>query len=462
MNYDIGNFKGGFVEKKKNNAWKIILIIGLLLIAIAIGLYVGFRALAIDPKKVYERTINETYELISSYLDENGNTTFQLDYLEEPFIVNSEFNIYGDLEGFEHIEDYDFDVSLGLDVAREIMNVEMNLSTNNNHILNFLYSYMNNHMYLQSTDLYENIIDFGESDLSFEDLQTEELELPLDDIRVILREMKDIVIASLDERKFVVEDESIIINDEIVDCDRIAYILDEKNARRTHEFITNAILENEELMASLANLEGVDTNTLEYQLEQDLEMAEYQDSIFILYRNNNNIVASTLIEGEEEILHITYLDNELNMTLNNVEINGDTATINIYSNGEAYHLSIATESDIPYTIELDFSNTTLNVVYESDEASMTMDITNIDTSSRRISADMDLNVATSSYGVEETIGIRGVISLEKRSLTTLDTENAIYVDDIPESDMATIEQNLYRILDRLGLQDLYQTETTTE
>ena len=40
--------------------------------------------------------------------------------------------------------------------------------------------------------------------------------------------------------------------------------------------------------------------------------------------------------------------------------------------------------------------------------------------------------------------------------------NAIYMEDIPEEDMLTIEQNLYRVLDRLGLQELYQTETAPE
>ena len=432
------------------------MIIGLILIAIIIGLLVGLKVLAIDPKEVYVRTINDAYEFLNSSLDKCQNTEFQLNYLEEPFIVNSEFNVYGDLEGFETIEDYDFAISIGLDKKEELLNAELNLSTNNNHVVNFLYSFINGRVYFQSADLYDNIIDLGVSNFNFEDLQFEEIEIPFDDMKIVLREMKDILAASIDENNFVVEEESIIVNDEIVDCDRIVYALNKENAKKTYEFIINAILENEELVTSLANLKRVDTNTLEYELKQKLEMAEYQNLIFILYRNNNKVVAATLIEGEEETFHVTYLDNQLNATLNNVLVNGDVSSINVSTNQDTYHISMTVESDIPYTVELDYKDSTFNMKYVNEEMNLNIDLTNIDISSRRIKADMDLSFTMTSYNTEETIGIRGNISLEKRTITSPDIENAINVDDISEEDKLEIEQKLNRILDRLGLEALLE------
>ena len=116
------------VKPKKRG--KVILIIVLLVIAVAVGLYFGYQKLAVNPKSVFTNAINGTYELVDGYLNENLNRTFSLNPMEEAFVLNAEIEIGGMGEDVEAFDGYQFDLALGVDYPSEILNLDLDASYN--------------------------------------------------------------------------------------------------------------------------------------------------------------------------------------------------------------------------------------------------------------------------------------------------------------------------------------------
>lgn len=446
---DTSTFKGGYIEHKKKNLGKIILLIVLLIIAVVVGLMVGFSYLKTDPLAVYEKAINETYELLNEAIDKVENNTFQLDYLNDPFVFNADFKIVSNLEELSSLTDVNFDVSLGLDVAQELMNFELELTANNNHVINALFYYANNNMYFQSMDLYEQVIDYGSQDWE-EIFSTNSFTVPsieLADIRQVITEMKDIIIGSLAEDKFSVYNESITVNGEIVEVEAVAYTLDAENQIRTSEYIKEAILANEELMTSLSNIAGLTITELETVLKTEDEETDLEDMTFILYKKGNTIMAGSLLQADEEIMNFTYQDETLKLTLTD-EDNQLVLTVSDAS------LAIDVSLEEAYNFSVTYAENDFELVMTDSAITLSLSLTNIDTSSRRLAADLVLNISQNEDGVEENIGIEGSISLEKRSISTIDTENAVSIDDLSDEDYAVIYENFMQVLERLNLTDV--------
>lgn len=457
MNKDMGGFKGGYIEHKNKNIWKIIVFVVLLVIAVIIGLIVGLNSLKTDPVAIYERAINKAYETFSSYIQSLEDIEFKLDYQTEPFVLSADFNIYSNALDLSNFTDYDFDVSLGLDVEQELLNLELDLVANNNHIVNFILSYINSQMYLQSTDLYTGILDLGiiEDDLGTDIFTMDSVyELDAEDLETIISEMRDILIASLDETKFTVYDEAIIVNNEIVQTEAIAYSLDSDNITRTLTFISDSILGNEELMNALARVLNVTTTELEANIAR-LEENDYPEVTLILYRSGNNVVAVSLVE-EEEIIHFTNQDDILNLTIKNAE--STLTVVKTTTNLEVEYVGTDTSYVLDLVYETDDEltfNLTMTSLYTSI---INIELTNMSVSTRRFSADADISITTIENEEETTYGITGYFSLEKREVSTLDIDESVSIEDLTEEEQEELQQNLYRILDRLNLSELYQGE----
>ena len=167
----------------------------LLVVAIAIGLWIGYQKVLSNPLSIYKRAINETYELMSNYFEENLNRTFQLSTLEEPFVIKTDFELNSNLADLEDFRGYTYHLEFGLDYPENIMNANFKINNGNTQIINLLLSLINDHGYLQSEEIFDQVLDLGQAEFDFDSLANlNEISMNNDDYQIVLKGIKNILI----------------------------------------------------------------------------------------------------------------------------------------------------------------------------------------------------------------------------------------------------------------------------
>ena len=450
--------EGKKIPKEHKKRGKGIIIIILLIIAIAVGLYVGFEKLNSNPLSIYKRAINDTVQLLDNFLEENTNHTFSLDPTKEAFLVDTNFTIDVDNEDLSILNNYNYDLSLGIDYPNNQMNVALGLKDEEEEILNLLVSFMNDHAYLQSKELYDQILDLGSADLELDlsALSSEEMpNLDYQNIRVILLEMKDIIINSLDPDKFSMTEETIEIDGSKVESKKITYLLDQENMERTISYITKEMIENEKLMAALVNITGQTKEEITHILEEEVDFTNYEDIEIALYvKGLHNVIAGTLTEGKENLIRFTYQEEVLNMLIGDEYSN---ATINVEDN-------IITLSYSEYGEEI--LNGVLNFGKEEKQIELTtndygdtitlrLTLSNLEEKKDSFQSDITIDLDVNTIDAAIQISASGSLKVEKGKLPTLDVENSIDINSLSTEEQNKISENLLKVLEKLNLNDYF-------
>ena len=437
--------------KPKKKKTKIILITILIIIAIAIGLWLGYQKLTSNPLSIYKKAVNNTYSVLNNYLTNANKTEFELMPLEEPFTMSMDFTVNSNTEELAVLTDYEYHLSAGLNYPKEELYLNLGIENENNDALTLLLAYLNDHAYLESEEIFDRILDLGVQDLNFSEMNLEIEGANLEDIQLILREMKDIINDSFDENKFSISEETIQINGEEIKTKKITYLLDEENMMRTLEFIQSEMLNNDELIDALASVSGHTEEEIRNTLEEEIDLSNYTEAEMNLYVNgiNNHIIAGNLTENEEVLIRFTNQNDELNIL-----IGDDYQNMTITKIGNTI--------DFSYN---DYGNEILGFTIKSDDDSMEMSISASDTS------DVTLNLKISnmaslsnSFGANITLGmivedasnsvdleLSGTISIEKKELDMPDTTNSVDINSLTEEELNTIYENLYTVIENLGL-----------
>lgn len=441
------------VKPKKRG--KVILIIVLLVIAVAVGLYFGYQKLAVNPKSVFTNAINGTYELVDGYLNENLNRTFSLNPMEEAFVLNAEMEIGGMGEDVEAFDGYQFDLALGVDYPSEILNLDLDASYNNEALVSLFLSYLNGRAYLDSDDIYDRVLDLGEASIdgSIFTIQDYDADINYDDLHVILSEMKDIFINSLDEDKFRTDNEAITINDRNIDSKKITYVLDKSNLERTIEYVQREMANNNELLTALSNISGASTSDIQELLKEEIDLSEAPYMELNLYVNaGNHIIAGSLVVEKDSVMRFTYQSEVFNMIIGDEDTNFDIAyqdnTLTI-----SYNEMDEEILNLTYTKEDDQSRVEVTTSSYGEDYTFILDISNIKESKNEMSFDIGMSYAVDSYGTENIIDLNGSIQMGKGSLNSLDVTNSVDVDTLTEEEQNVIMENVMSILERFGISE---------
>ena len=444
-------------EEKPKRKGKLLIIILLLIIAVAAGLYVGFQKLNSNPKSVYKRAINETYELLDNYLKDNLDGTFKINPLEEAYSLNTSFKINTNNDELSFLNDYNYDLNIGLDYKNEIVNLNATLGNDNEKIVSLIMSYINGNAYLKSDEIFNKILNVGPADLNLDMSSIEEINqynINYNDLHTIIYELKNILINSLDENKFSMTEETIKINNKNVDAKKVTYLLDKENIAKTNEYFKKEILNNDELINALSNIMGIDKTKIKELLEQETDFSDYEDIEINLYTKNNNIIAGNVKVDDEALVRFTYEDKKFdlymgddytNLTLN-YENNKLEMTYNEYDD-EVFNLVFTNKSDYE---EIKFTTneySQINTFY--------LKLTNIKQSTTEISTDVDFKYENNSYGEINNIELTGNLKLIKGKFDTLDTSSSVDINNLTEEEQTTIYENLLKLLEKLNVEDIY-------
>lgn len=436
--------------KRKRKKAKIIGIVILIIIAIGVGLFVGYQKLSSNPLSVYKKAINETYKLANNFLEENKKNTMTINYLEEPFAMETNFTLNSDSEEYQALSNYEYRLSLGFNIPNEQMNLSFGLNDDEGKIIRLLLAFMNDHAYLQSEELYSEVLDLGLSELNFSELTMENIaNYDYNDLQVVLSNMKEILINSLDKDKFSYEDETINISGKETNAKKFTYLLDRENMERTINYITNEMLKKDELMTSLSNITGL--------TKEEIDYSNYTEITINLYTNNRNeIVAGNLTEDNSALIRFTYQEETFDLFVGDEYEN---MTVNIKDNT----MSMAYEEygeellSLSFSGEEDRQNMDITINDYGDIINLKIDFSNIEMNETYYYADFVIDCTLTSYGVDSNFELKGNLGLKKGELTTIDPENSVSIDSLTEEQASIFYENLLNVLERLGLSSYFES-----
>ena len=441
--------------KPKGKLGKIILVILLLIVAIAIGLYFGLKRLSANPVSIYRNAINDTYTLVDDYLKESFDQVYDINVNEDPIRIDTSFTLNTNEEDYAMLSDFKYDLSLGLNIPNEQMNIALGLSDDEGSVMNAILAFVNDRLYLESDELYDVPLDFGASELDFSTVNFDEVSVfNYDTLHIILETSKDILIDSLDESKFTVTDTTADVNGKQIEGKMITYLLDEENMRRTMEFITEEMDNNEEFITALSNLTGLTSEEIRDGLQEEIDYSNYVDIEINIYTDNrNDIVAGNLVEGEVELINFTRQDEIFTLFVGDEYTNmtmtteGNVLTISyVEYDKEVFTLSLTSEEDREI---LEYRTNSYG-----DEIIASLEFRNINTGTNEFSADILFDYSMTSYGVQTTLSLDGNIRVSNEELDSIDTANSVEFNALTEEESLVFYENLLSLMERMGLTDL--------
>jgi len=451
------------LEKNKKNKAKFLIGGLLVIVAIAIGLFVGYKKLNNDPVGIYKDTINSVYKSLSSSLKEAKKNNFTtIDLNKEPIVVKLNAKLDSNVPELKNFTGLNYNISSGIDVANKKMNVEMGISENNKSIISLVMSVINKNIYLKSEELYDKVLDLGEEDI-FGDMDINpyfkvngnDALVDYDNYEYILKELKKIFIDSLDKSQFVMENEKITIGSKEYAAKKATYKLDKANIERTYKYINDCISKDEKLVKAIAESLGLTADKVKEQLAKETDMSKYKDSSMVLYVDKfNELIAGAFYEEDTRIFKFDCVNDEVNVSIESdsikIELNKDKneiVTIKLYqANSEVVNLIIENDDD---KVKIDYRMSASGVT-----GSGTLEINNVESSSDKVSADIKFSLNVNALGQNINFAIDGSYSVEKASVETLDSTNSVKIDNISEEEAMEIFTKLSPILERFGLSEL--------
>ncbi len=450
-------------ERNKKSKVRFLLIGFLAIIAIAVGLYIGYKKLNNDPVGIYKDSINSVYKALNNALKENKDKSINnIDLTKDPVAVNLNAKLESSIPELKNFSGLNYNINAGLDLANKKINVGLGIKENNNSLISLILSIIDKNIYLKSPEIFNKVIDLGEEDIfgninldSYLKLNGNSIKYDYENYNYILKEIKNIIINSLDKNKFKIENNTITIKDKEYKGKKVSYNLDQENIERTIKFIQEQILKDEKLIKALSETIGVEINELKESLKKEPNMSGYNNSIINLYTDKlNNVIAGSFIINEGEIIKFDSIKDETNISIKNnnqvlkVLIESNDNVVITYNENEVQIFKIIFEGNdhefkMPFMFNI--SGTIING---------TIELKNIKTTANSASADILFKFDTEVLGKKLDLSLEGDYSVSKTDVQTLDSAGSVKIDNISEEEAMEMMNKLNDIISKLGLGDI--------
>ncbi len=460
--FDMGQPK----TKKKTNTKAILIAVILiaLICVIAFGVYYVLSK-NVNPKKVFENSINVFY----SGIEDAGNNLKNestIDLLNEPININLTAKLDSSMAELKNFTNVEYGLSMGLDVKNEKVTIGASASENSKKLIEGLMTVLNDRVYLK-TNMFDKVIDLGtteENEISFQELIDALKEMKTDetyeDILYVVKTYKDLLISSLDEEKFSTSNTEITVSGESMKVKKITYNLDKENMERTTNYLRDEMQKDDKFMDIL---EKYDVTGTEPEDEEDSsatideEKNEFEDATISLYVNSVGVVvAGDLYEGEFKNLSFTYLDEKLECYVYNTD--GSYLVINYRDSVGDITYYESKDASVPLMIMNfgeDLVKLNLNINENGTQIKVGVDLTNIKDEGKTGSADykVTLNLVSANMGNID-LSVTGKYSIGTGAVNAFDTNGAVKKEELTEEDVNTIMTNLMPVLEKFGLDSI--------
>lgn len=449
-------------HKEKNRKGKIkFLICGfLVVISIAIGLFIGYKKLNNDPMSIYRDSINGIYKKLNNALKESKNKNFTtLDLTKDPFIVDLKAKLDSNMPELKPFTGLDYHLNVGMDLANKKMNMGLDIDENNNSLLNLVLSVIDKNIYLK---LYDKILDLGEEDIfgnmnieTYFKVNGNNAKFDYDNYMYILKEIKTIIIDSLDKNKFKMEETKITLNTKEYKVKKAIYNLDKENIERTITFINSKILKNEKLLKTIAESMGLKEEELKEKLNEEVNTNSINDIKINLYADKlNNIIAGSVETENEEIIKFDCIDKKTNFV---IAKDNQKLTVTAEENNNIV-ITFAEEYRELFKITIEENNKNYKIPFifnvEGNAINGILELNNISETKESLSVDFVFSLNTTIASEKIDFKIDGNYKISKKDLSTIDTTGSIKIENISEEEAMEIFEKLNSLFTKFGLNDL--------
>ena len=289
--------------KPKNNKAPIIILV-IVLIAVLLGIF--YTQVLNNPKVIVKTTINTFYDGLSNTLDKLQNN----------------YNYYNSKENLTFNGDLQLNSTTtnkvlfngGIDQNKKLVEVTGSLNQNNQNIGDISIYLKNNHEYIKSKSLFDNIYDIGEEDFSklFSTTSNDKI---FDDINFITKEFKDSLIKSLDKKYLKAGKDTIEINGQKVKVKSVTYEIKQETVKDLMKKLSNSLSKNDKLIDKIADLSKTDKNKIKENIEtwgKEENFNNFDEKVsLIIYTKGltNKFVGIALKNDNDKLVYYNYKNN---------------------------------------------------------------------------------------------------------------------------------------------------------
>ena len=446
------------MEEKNSNVWKLIVGVSVVLALIGVMLFVYFTFFRSNPVSVFRTAINNAYFKLDSNL-ENIDDSNNFNVPTEPVRMYSNFSINSNLDDFKEYDGLSYSVDMVVDYQNEKSFLELSASKFDESIIKVLISYLEGNSYFKSDELFNKVLLLGQTDSFGFDFsqQLNGKEIDYDELRFVLKSLKDLLIDSLDKDYFEVTDERIVLKDVKYNVEKYTYVLDDYNFNRTINFILKGILDNSDLLESISNLYNVDVDEVESLLNSYFENYEesegLSDTVFVsLYVKNKEVLMSELNVGDV-LLSYSNVDDlfEFSIVSSDAEFkvyeNTDNVEFYLSNNGLDIISGYVVSKDDKFevNVSIDSQGVPINLFFILD---------NINIQDNERTFDFSLGMNMNVFGEKYNVSLDGQFTtVNGVDVPSFDVSNAIDVNALSEQDLENIMFKLNDVLSKLGFGD---------
>lgn len=412
------------LENKKEGI-KYILFIGIPVIIILSVL--GAYYYATNPMTILSKTINSLY----SYVDKIDYPEKEKIDNEKPIVLNANIELDSNINELKDIQKYNYNIGIGLNTKKEYMEINLGMKEKEKEILTSSIYQIQNKQYIKSDQIFDKLIEVNEDapwDNLFDLKNGEEITNTLDinNMKEILKELKDIFLESLDKKYISREKKDISINDKNIKTTKITYLLNQENQEYTKKFMVNKIKKNKKLLENLEKFLNTTEEEIIKSLDEWNETDSTEDYSIELYTEglNQNVVKAAILENKTEQIIFTNYNSKTNLNLNN---------------------------EILLTFE-DLTKEKINIKYELIKEKVKGSL-EIETKEKNHQY-YQYSIKTTFLANDINLEIKLELEIANKELITPNTSNAVSLKELTGEEMQTILENLENALKGTFLYDI--------
>ncbi len=452
-------------KPKKKTGLIVGIIVGVVVLVAAI-LFAVYSLVLNNPTTIVKNAINEFYEKTSSKLKEYEKNEMKFNIAQDTMKINGDLKLGGTL--FKGAENSKISFATTLDYKNKLAEINASLNEDNKDLADISLYLKNNHNYIKSNTLFDNVYDSGEQDFNemfnFEDLiSTQNSEINLENVDIVLKESKDALIKSIDKKYMTKGNADINIGDESVKVKTITYSIEKDSVKSLFTGISKELLASSKFVDTVSKMTGQEKSAVE-EILKNLGKEENYDSIsekgqFVIYTTGLTNKAVGFEFGDEETT-IRYYNNEDNgyfavienkETLFDVVIKKQDVRINYYDEGKKTEVAKLTiKKNDAENIDVDYE-----ISYSGMNVSGNLKLTAKKENDKKVSGTLGLNVEVAATGSEKmSLGLDMNFAFEiGASITDIDVSKALPFEQMTASD----QQKMLTVMTALENSKLFTT-----
>ena len=454
----------GFEKINKTRKWKFIIISILVLIAIGIGLFVGYTKLTQDPLIVYKMAINNMHDYLAERLsDDNKLDKFKIDGETEPFTVELDAKLNSNVEEIKPLTGINYNLRLGIDYPKKQGSVSLGLGDGNKDIVRVLAALMNKNVYVSSKEIYDKVVKIGEIDLdsfleenfvsgiTVNDKEVDFSSVDAKQVKAALKEFKNILIKSLQKDNLKISDAT--INNKKLK--KATYTLDKNDLETSLKYILTEVSNSSEILDVMASISMKGKNDLREILDNlsknmDLDLDKLEINIYVDAWNKVK-EADLFVDGDKYLVYTKEDDGyKVSFIYQNDEIifqgQENELIIKALESGSELFSLIVKEDEDGFTIALEGIETeTQEKVY------LKLEMANLEVTENKMAMNFGVTLNVGS----DSLSLSGKSTISKGEIEVINATDAIYYEDISQTDMTKIMENLQNLIEEFNISDMF-------